>query len=377
LTNRRLYRNVFLSLAIGVVAVFALAACGSEKPAATPEPTAPPVPTATPAPAPIVPIRIDPEENPEAFLAALPASEVDCASNVVGGRETLVKVIGGDMDLDDAQGLAMAKCVSSQTLVRTIVGTLELESETNLSDETLQCIADKSANLSLTAMLSGETDPAAMVGMLQSVFCLNSDERAALEMRSDEFGFDDVDIDAMECFVNAVGAANSAQAVGSLGGAGMLDPAFFDAAVQCGMVSEEDLAESGMTVEQMSCLLKEGGDEFAAFLQASQSGGLPDLGQLSNLLEAFDACGVDLEQLGGGFPGAGDGTPVATPPASSTPGASSPMQLTPQQAICLSSKLTPAQLAELMQSQQVDPAKLQAILAALTECGIDPKVLGG
>ena len=179
----------------------------------------------------------------------------------------------------------------------------------------------------------------------------------------------------MECFVNAVGPAKLADALGALmssGGSGGQDPAafqkilpFMSAISKCGLIPEDELSDSPFTPEQMACLFENGGDAFAKFIASSQTGSPPDLTQLAAVLPAFDKCGVDISKLGGGEQPSQSGTPQA----GQGPGPQK-ISLTADQLACLSPKVGPDVLASL-QNGSLDPAKLLPLLGALSQCNVD------
>lgn len=380
------YLTMFKSrfAAVVMVALFTAIAAGACSTAA-PDPTATPAPTATPTvsptptstPTPIMPVRVDPEKDPVGFLNSIPANEVECGNKAVGGRDNLIAIISGKMEATDAQATALAKCMSRDTVMRVAVGQIEIQAG-ELSDATLSCIAGHAPDIGFDSFLNSQPDPAALAGVLQAVFCLNKDERAALEANASDggFSFGGAGIDSMECFVNAVGPAKLADALGTLmasGDSGGSDPAVFQKMLpfmsdilKCGLIPEDEFAESPFTPEQLACLVENGGDGFAKFMASSQTGAPPDLAQLASVLPMFDKCGVDVSKLGGGQPP----SPPGTPRPQGAPSGPQQISLTADQQACLLLKVGPDVLASL-QTGSLDPAKLLPLLGALSQCNID------
>lgn len=300
-------KSLVLVTLLSVFAVIALAACSSSE--ATPTATASPteVPTATPVPIKI--IAINPEEDPEGFLAALPASEVDCAIAAVGGREQLVSLIssaGDEADgISDTQLRVLASCIGSDTMRAIVIGQLDLESG-GLSDATVACIAQYTAGINFAGVFSGQviqTD--AIVSTLQALFCLSPEERAALENSGTNLVSIDTPggIDALECAVDGAGPEGIQVFADMFGPDGEVDPLavskFMPLMIDCGLVDEEAFAESGMTPVQLSCMFEKLDPEALATLMTAtgSTSGTPDLSVIANLFTALDECGIDLQAL--------------------------------------------------------------------------------
>jgi hypothetical protein len=369
---------MFVALLLALVALTAACKSGDDAaepttaPAATQAaPTPRPTATPTPRPASLEPIAINPEDDPEGYLAALPRSEVECAEKVVGGHAQLVDVISDESDLDPGEVKALGDCISKETAQRTLIGALQ-EGAGTLSDETLDCVTKATEGVNFASQFTDVPQPEDITGMFQAIFCLSDEERVALEDSDSEFalGEDGPGIDQLECAFDTLGPEKVASAFGTLstGDLSGIDAEFLRVAASCGVFDQAEFEESGMTIEQMACLLEKAGPTFQGFLASSQSGQPPDLSVLSALLPAFEQCGVDFNSLGGGAPG-GDSTVPAlgTPPAGGT-GAGP--QLTAEQAACFSAKLSPEVLLS-MQSGAISPESLPALITAAAECGID------
>lgn len=194
-----------------VVLVTAIAAGACAK--ADPVPTATPAPSPTPVNTPtlIRSIRIDQAKDPVGFLNSIPASEVECGDRAVVGRLNLTAIISGRMASTAAQAAALTKCMSRDTVLRVAVGQIELQAGP-LSNATLICVAGRVPEIGFESLLNAQPDPAALVGVLQALFCLNNDERSALEanVSAGRFSFGGVGIGSLECIVKAIGPARLA-----------------------------------------------------------------------------------------------------------------------------------------------------------------------
>ncbi len=384
-------RRLLSLFAVSAIALIAFAAaCGGGGDDAANQPTVRPgdaaatsttVPvakaTSAPTAAPIKPVSINPEEDPEGFLNSLPAREVSCAEKLVGGRVELKALLtGGDLAVG-VSASAVAACFSTGTMTNVLVGQIEADSGP-LSDATKECIGNKSAGIAFDGMFSGAPQPDAILGMFQAAFCLDADERLALQSAGEGGlfggGDDAPSIDDLECFVNDLGPEKMGEAFGLFAGTGgALDPDFFGSAVKCGLVTDEDIADSGMTTEQMSCMFTEAGDLFQGFIAAGDTGTPPDLTQLGGLMGSFETCGIDLAAFGGEDLGIAD--PDGTVSPDDLGGDATTDDLTPEQGLCVATTINPLAIAAAMTPSsttgQMDMTKVQPIIDALTKCGID------
>ncbi len=294
-------------LAIVFLALFAttvLAAC-----AATAASTPTPAPTATPTPEPVRSIAIDPQVDPNGFLAALPAGEVDCASSVIGGSDTLTKLITLSEDatagIDDTRLKVLASCFSDDTVQKVVVGQLELETG-GLSAATTDCVRSYTAGIDFASLFSGQVvEEDTIVSTLQSLFCLSSRERKALEasdqeiIRITQLG----GIDALECAVDGAGPNGLTEFGDIFGTDGTVDTAavgrFMPLLIDCGVIEDAEITSSPFSADQFSCLFEhidlETLNEFLSV--AGTPGTTPDLGSAAELISAMTECGLDLQTL--------------------------------------------------------------------------------
>jgi hypothetical protein len=268
-------RRLALATLLSVIAVLALAACssGAESPAETSVPTK--LPTETPVP--IIMISVNPETDPEGFLAALPAPEVDCATRAAGGHGRLVRLIssaGDEADgISDTQLRDLASCIGNDTIKGIFIGQLNIETG-GLSDATIACISQHTDGIDFAGVFSGqviETD--AIVSTLQALFCLSPKERAAFETSGTELVSVDTlgGIDALECAVDGVGPDGIQIFADMSGSSGEVDP----------------LAVSKFMPRMIEC-----GIDLQALIDASSSTGAgTGLGETSNVTEDIS---VDL-----------------------------------------------------------------------------------
>ncbi|GEM_PF-3179861 len=376
------FASIKTVLASAVVAL-AAAACIASSPVAAPTPA--PTPTPTPTPVPLVPVRIDRQDDPEGFLKALPAKEVECAALAAGGRQTLVSYVAGKATPDSRTAQAVSSCASDATAMRVVVGQIEL-STGPLSDKTLSCVAGRSANLGLSALFGGTMEAEAVVGLLQAAFCLDPQERYKLEQYASTFNFGKFGIDEIECFVDQTGPAKLAQALSFLQGSGdigSISPEFVTTALDCGLVSEAELAKTGFTSDQLQCLADSSGANLEKLLAFIKAGETADPALLADLLVVLEECGVDLAGALSALPAAipttvtQPGTPV-NPGTAPTPTPAIPsVSLTPEQISCLMNKIGADVIADVL-AGNVDVAKLLPLIGAISECGIDvSKMISG
>ncbi len=294
-------------LAIALLALFSmtvLAACASAA-----SPTATPAPTATPTPVPVNAIEIDPQVDPDGFLAALPSSEVDCASSSVGGEDTLKKLITFADDategVTDTQLKVLAACVSDETVKKIVVGQLELETG-GLSDATAACVGSHADGIDFATLFSGQAvEQETIVSTMQALFCLNDEERRALESSDQEIiGIADVGgIDALECAVDGAGSAGLQEFGAIFGTDGTVDvlavSEFMPLLIDCGVIDDDLLADTGISADQYSCLFSHLDAELlnSILANANDPNAAPDLSSAASLLGAFGECGIDLQDL--------------------------------------------------------------------------------
>ncbi|MDA1279652.1 MAG: hypothetical protein O3B95_06360, partial [Chloroflexi bacterium] len=271
-----MFRQKSVIFSVLAVLLAVAVACTSATPTATPvPPTATPIPTATPepTPTPLKPITIDPSINPVGFFAALPSSERFCFSKEVGGEERALAIIDsatGTPPITRAEAEAVDLCFSDETVESVFVGQL-LREGVELSDDTITCIGEQTSGISAAFLFSAEPEVDSIISLLKGVFCLNEKERAALSASSATYGFGEMGgIDALECVVNGVGPTGLGDLMGVFS-TGVVDMTavgdLFPLMVECGAFDDAAFEESGMTVDQIGCVIDALGADALALLR--------------------------------------------------------------------------------------------------------------
>jgi hypothetical protein len=295
-------RLMIALLAAGAMAIFA--ACASAQ-----SPTVTPTPTATPTPTPLQVISIDPQTDPAAFLAALPSAEVNCATSAVGGRDNLIELVSmpedGAKSISHTQMNLLPSCFSSDTVMRVVIGQLELETG-GLSKETSSCVAQYTDGINFASMFSGTAEgPETVISTLQAVFCLSPEERRALES-SDQSIIEVTElggIDALECAVDGAGSDGLAVFGNMFEADGSVDPLavgkFIPLLIDCGVMDDSSLQTSRLTSEQFSCLFDQLDPETLSGLMnaTANPSSTINLTRGVELLAAMTECGLDLQEL--------------------------------------------------------------------------------
>ncbi len=373
-------KSVVFSLLAAVFVV--VVACTSATP--TPIPPSPtPEPTATPVP--LEPITIDPKKDAVGFLEALPASEISCLSGALGGSGRVLEILESALDSDAvtlAEAEAINGCISDETVGRVFVGQIEREAG-GLSDATVVCIGEQIGGLSAAALFTDEPAADAVISLLKGVFCLNGEERSAVSDSAVAYGFGDYGgIDALECVINGVGPTGLGDLMGALSGGssgGEIDFSaisdLFPLLIECGALDDSVFEESGVTADQVGCLLGELGEGGLALLDPDAAS--PELGDLAEMFSALDACGIALEDMldGATLPldSGSSGDVIADPTAlaesiEDIPGASDIAALfTEEQIACLIAEIGEEEIAKLLAGE----APGLNLFAALTACGVD------
>lgn len=358
-------------LVVAFLALFSitiLAACATS--AATP--TSTPAPTATATPEPVKAITIDPRTDADGFLAALPASEVDCASIAVGGEDALEKLVSFSddalKDVSDVQLKVLASCISSDTVKKVVIGQLEIETG-GLSDETASCVANHTDGIDFATLFSGQAvEQETLVSTMQALFCLSPEERRSLET-SDQEIIEITDlggIDALECAVDGAGTGGI-EAFGDIFAAdGAVDPLavseFIPLLIDCGVVDDDSFATSGISSDQFSCLFEHlDADALNSFLSTTDNpNAVPDLSSAATLFDAFGKCEIDLQDL----IDSADSLPVE--PSTGTGTGSGPIVST-DLLICLTDNGVSSSVAASYAAGLTD-ASDPALVAALATC---------
>ncbi len=349
-----------------------------------PTPTPTPTPDPTPTPVPVEPITIDPTKDPAGFFEALPASEASCVSDALGGRERVLAMLESALESDritPTEADAIDGCISDETVRRVFVGQLEREAG-GLSDATVICIGEQIGGLSAAALFTDELAADAAISLLKGIFCLNNEERTAMSVSGAAYGFGDFGgIDALECVVNGVGPTGLADLMGALSSDSSGDIGFsalsdlFPLLIECGALNDSVFEETGITTDQVGCLLGELGESGLALLDPDATD--PELGDLTAIFSVLDACGIALEDLleSAALPldpnGSGDvvvePTVETESPGDVTDAAGISELFTAEQIACLVVELGEDEIASLLAGGAPD----LGLFAALTTCGVD------
>lgn len=199
--NRRLLLIVLATFAV------VAAACGSEggansAPAAQANPT--PVPTASPIA--FVPITVDLDNDPAAFLDAIPEADRACLEDE-WGSDRYQAIRSGNERLGD-ETLGLFPCLAGDTLLRIMVGGITAEIG-ELTATTRECVVEKLREGSVSAIVRQVSELGAQPSLeefaeiaiqmisetIPVTFCLNEDERAIMDAQN-QFG---ASISTLEC----------------------------------------------------------------------------------------------------------------------------------------------------------------------------------
>ena len=308
------HKSLLFSLLATVLVVVIACTSTTATPTATPSPVPPtatpvlptptPTPEPTPTPIPLVPISIDPTEDPIGFFEALPESEASCVADAIGGRDQVIALLESSVDsgsfwVDEID--AIDDCISDETVQRVFAGQLDRETG-GLSDATMSCIREQTTGLSAAGLFAEELEVDSAISVLKGVFCLNDEERTAIALNDAAYGFGEYGgIDALECIVNGVGPTGLTDLIsmGSSLDASEIDfsaiAGLFPLLIECGALDDSDFEETGMTADQLGCLFGELGESGLALVDPAA--GDTDFGDLAALFAAFDVCGLELDAL--------------------------------------------------------------------------------
>ena len=392
-----------LALIIAAVAVLAFA-CGTDGPASSP--TAEATPTAVP----IELINADPSEDADSFKASLSTSEAECyesaiaeVAEVEGEWELLGDMPEGMFTMPgEIMALQGVECYSDETLQRLYIGQVDRLAG-GLSNATLNCMVEHTANTNFSGLFSSEQEalePDNLMTLLQSIFCLDDGERLAFEtsLAAEEEDFRVGMIDGLECTVDYQDGdgnfvvQNAISVVSLLSGNDPVDEAtgeirpevregigaIFDVvpvAVECGLVTDEDLADSGLTAEQLVCAsdsLREPLMTLMDTMSANPETEM-DFGTLAALFTALDECDINLEDIEGmeSLFGAGLGSEMEFGGSLPEVEAGSSTEdfsiedleqfLTAEQISCLFANISPEEMQQMMESGE-PPVSMFALL---------------
>ena len=348
-----------------------------------PTPTPTPTPTPIPTPVPVEPITINPAEDPSGFFEALPASEAACVTDALGGRDRVIAMLKhtlGQDPLTPSEIDAVDACISDATVHSVFVGQLEREGG-DLSDATVACLSQQIVGLSATALFVAKPAVDDTISLLKGIFCLNHDEREAISATDAAYGFGDYGgIDALECVVNGVGPTGLTGLLGAFS-SGDIDFAalsdIFPLLIECGAVNDSVFEQTGVTVDQVGCLLSELGESSLGLLDPDAT--TPDLSELTAVFAVLGTCGISLDDLMDNAllqldpSGSVNATvvPASTVQVESTPEVTAAAGIaelfTTEQIACLASELGAEEVDNLLAGGVPD----LSLFAALSACGVD------
>jgi hypothetical protein len=377
---------IFLAIAAVMAVVIA---CGGTvaDPTATPVPPTPTAtsvpPTATPVP--LALIELDPLADPVAFYNALPESEASCAADALGGLDRVLAMLESDLGpnkLTAAEADAVDACLSDDTVQAVFVGQLSREAG-GLSDATIVCIGEKIGGMSAAGLFTETPAADSIISSLQGIFCLGSEERAAISATEAMYGFGELGgIDALECVVNGVGPTGLEDLM-ALASEGTIDFSaigeMFPLFIECGAIEDEQFDELGVTADQIGCVIGEIGEDALTLFDTTATE--PDLSQLGPILAALGTCGISIEELLEGATLPIDPDALVDPAILPTAQIEIPenfddldLPFTEEQLICLTDELGDEAIANLLSGGAPD----LSLFAALATCEVDiATLLGG
>ena len=311
--DKRLAIFIFIS-----VLAAASVSCSNEtsEPTQTPVPLTPTLIAITPAvPSPTIvpfqPIILDPQKD--SLFEALPENESSCLADNLGGREKAASVI----DLSYTSGLlgsslsaevldATNKCITQQTIDELIVGQMTVDSA-GISDTTVNCIREKTSGVPIEIILATTTQDIAFDSifvLLQSALCLNIQERENVSKSESFFGFSEFGgINAIECAANKLGPTdlmNVLEAFRTDDSGKLFDfstiPDHVLLFIECGLIGDSAFASTGLSAQQIGCLLKENEEKTIQIMESASDGSL-EIKDLAEISVAIEACELALEDL--------------------------------------------------------------------------------
>lgn len=241
LPSRRIVLGaLFAALAFGLVACGGRETPTAAPPTEPPTPTATPAPTATPTPAPLKPITVNPTTDPTGFLNQLPTSERDCLNQKLGPNG-FTSMVQQNSEPSSDQIAALKACLSSNTMARLFVGGMATQAHVELSTATLECMNGHLQGADLASLFtktgsSSAISSSTVRAVLPALFCLNQQERTALEQGQGGGGIGNVgSISALECLYNTLGPDKLAGVIGGgLSGSSTTSPELMGALLNCG-----------------------------------------------------------------------------------------------------------------------------------------------
>lgn len=243
------FRNRHLLLPAVAVLAAVVVSCGSDgdtklDPASIIDPGAATAVAAAANTTSLVPILADMDNEPAAFLDAIPEAERACLEEK-WGEQRYADIRSGDEQLND-ESLEIFQCITGETWSRVIAGGLFNEVG-GLDPATLSCVATKLGDGSIAAIADQlqqvDGDPtledylAVSMQMLSEIipvtFCLNEEERARLDVQG-QFG---MSVSTLECLYEGTKSLGlDFSAVFQIAPPGFEPPAeYVQVAVDCGL----------------------------------------------------------------------------------------------------------------------------------------------
>ena len=291
------------TLNLGLIALALLAfavACGDSTPTPTPTPTASPVPTPSPAP-----ITANPEEDPTAFLQAIPAGERECMVQAFG-TENLFEVIGAGPPSSEDRTKLM-DCLSEETARRMMLGSMM---EGDIGEQGVACLSAELSDVSFLENLIPSSDQ----GMETSTFpfqlnramlnCLSDEEAAGWEL----LGGQEVGGPSMtqiRCLYESADDDTIAELFSLLGGIAQGAPAPQEILAKCDLplpMPGEGGGPPQLTPEQEDCVIEAIGETAHNELFTGQRP--PTMQEIQKIEE----CGVPVGPSSDAGPGTGGRT---------------------------------------------------------------------
>ena len=260
---------------------------------------------------PFQPITLDPRRD--SLFEALPAYESSCLADNLGGRKKAASVI----DLSYTSGLlgsslsaevldATNKCITQQTIDELIVGQMTIDSA-GISDTTVNCIREKTSGVPIEIILAITTQDVAFDSifvLLQSALCLNIQERENISKSDSFFGFSEFGgINAIECAANKLGPTdlmNVLEAFNADDSGKFFDfsmiPDHVPLLIECGLIGDSAFESTGLSAQQIGCLLKENEEKTIQVMKSASNGSL-EIKDLAEISVAIEACELALEDL--------------------------------------------------------------------------------
>ena len=264
-------------------------------------PTATPVPTSTPD---TKIISIDPMNNPEQFISEIPIPEINCLTEIFNSKTEIINLITsppGQYVIDNDLAKNSDECLSYDSKERIIIGLLDFSSG-KLTDKTKSCIKDVGVGKSsFIYLFAKDPPPEIYLITLQSVFCLNKNERSIFEKSNyGQITSSMGGIDKIECFINELGPLgliNFDEPLKFIGGTytiNQLSPSVLEKFLSCGYFDNE-LKLIGITIDESLCILKNTNSEIIKNLFEKSSQGLSD-NHIIELTLATKKCEINLEE---------------------------------------------------------------------------------